>query len=454
MDFSFLSNPTALQLPDPTAMAIRGQTLANLSQQNQEGQMKLDALRQAQEVKQAAARVFGDAQSMGWDAAIKKAASEGNTLGAAAALQLRRQDEGDAAKIDNDRAQANERNSAAVKNTMAAKVDGFKQFASVVTGVASGQVPVSDGAMSAAYESARAILPDNVVRTMPADPAQFKQWATQFADPKTLTEIWEKQQTVPATVAKDYSTANKNNVEAQYIPQDSNSRRITANAAASNASTNAGELGLKRDQYNNPLLQHVIDPNNGALAFNPRSGAFNPATDANGNPLPNQGKPLTEVQGNATAFGMRMKAADEIFSGLESSGFDPGTLPNTYLPANKIGNYLADPKAQQAYQSKLNFMTASLRKESGAAISASEFESEDKKYFPQPGDSAQVRAQKAQMRELAMQAMAIQAGPGSKNIEGVKGSAGVAPPRLGEVRKGYLYKGGDPASQSSWEKVN
>jgi len=35
-----------------------------------------------------------------------------------------------------------------------------------------------------------------------------------------------------------------------------------------------------------------------------------------------------------------------------------------------------------------------LRKESGAAIAASEFDNAEKQYFPQPGDSDQVISQK------------------------------------------------------------
>jgi len=66
VDFSFLANPTALQLPDPTAMAIRGQTLANLTQQNQEGQAKLDAIRRAQEGQDALAQVLPALQAAGY----------------------------------------------------------------------------------------------------------------------------------------------------------------------------------------------------------------------------------------------------------------------------------------------------------------------------------------------------------------------------------------------------
>lgn len=281
MDFSFLSQPAQLQLPDPTAMAVRGQTLANLTQQNQENQYKLDAMKQAQEVKIAAGKVFGDAQTMGWDAAIRKAAQEGNNLGAAAALQLRRDDEGAAAKVDNDRAQAEERRSLALKNTTGAKAEAFKTFAPLVTGLASGQVPVNDQTQSAVYESARALLPENVVRTMPSDPAQMANWAKQFADPTVLNTLWKDSQEVPAKVGLDNANANRANVEAQYIPQDSASRRMTAGAAVSNAATSAQRLAF--DQSGNGADKWVNDLPRG-VQVNMATGATRPIT-AGGAPI-------------------------------------------------------------------------------------------------------------------------------------------------------------------------
>jgi hypothetical protein len=75
------------------------------------------------------------------------------------------------------------------------------------------------------------------------------------------------------------------------------------------------------------------------------------------------------------------------------------------------------PEQQKVAQARINFITAVLRKESGASISPSEFTTAEKNYFPKPGDDASVVAQKQKTRELAIKAMGIQAGPGAKNIE-------------------------------------
>jgi len=150
-------------------------------------------------------------------------------------------------------------------------------------------------------------------------------------------------------------------------------------------------------------------------------------------------KPLTEAQGNATAFGMRMAESNKLLKNLEDKG-----ITNTGLIRQAIGGavgltpfvgeklqsavkasmnplpgVLGGPSSgQQEYdQAKQNFITAVLRKESGAAIGVSEFKTEDEKYFPQAGDTDKVIAQKQAARELAIKAMGIQAGPqGARNI--------------------------------------
>jgi len=150
------------------------------------------------------------------------------------------------------------------------------------------------------------------------------------------------------------------------------------------------------------------------------------------------GKPLTESQGNATAFGMRMKESNQLINDLEKKG-----VTNTGVVRSTIGGivgmtpFIGD-KMQQGVQSGMNvfpgalggpsaeqqqvdaarknFITAVLRKESGAAISPTEFYTEAQKYFPQPGDAASVIKQKQNARETAIKALEIQAGPGANAI--------------------------------------
>jgi hypothetical protein len=151
-------------------------------------------------------------------------------------------------------------------------------------------------------------------------------------------------------------------------------------------------------------------------------------------------KPLTEAQGKSTAYGMRMEAANKILTDLEKKGVTNtgivrsaigGTVGLTPFIGEKLQdatNALINPlpgvlggpsaEQQQVDQARRNFITAVLRQESGAAIAASEFANEEKKYFPQVGDTPEVIAQKQKARELAIKAMNIQAGPqGMRNAQ-------------------------------------
>ena len=137
-----------------------------------------------------------------------------------------------------------------------------------------------------------------------------------------------------------------------------------------------------------------------------------------------EGKPLNETQGNSVAYGIRMKEANSNIERLASEGTERAAIgAGTQYGIGGIVNALpsalggANPQQQQFQQAKLNFITAILRKESGAAIGQDEFEREDQKYFRQVGDSDAVAAQKKQARQTAIRAMEIQAGPGAKEIQ-------------------------------------
>jgi hypothetical protein len=164
-----------------------------------------------------------------------------------------------------------------------------------------------------------------------------------------------------------------------------------------------------------------------------------------GTPLRGKGTALTESQGNATAYGMRMREANAILEPLENAGktntgLIKGAVSGAVGLVPFIGDKLEDvsgsifnalprvlgglsPEQQQVAQARINFITAILRKESGAAIGASEFATAEKNYFPKPGDDAATIAQKQAARKTAIKAMEIQAGPGAKQM----GGAGVLP---------------------------
>lgn len=135
--------------------------------------------------------------------------------------------------------------------------------------------------------------------------------------------------------------------------------------------------------------------------FGPKSGAS---------------KPLNDTQAKALLFGTRMSEADKILGDLATQGTTtsiPGT--NTGYGVGAVVSALAGDKQQQLNQAKRDFLNAVLRRESGAAIGASEFDSGDKQYFPQPGDGPGVIAQKSKNRQLAIQGILAEVPEGQRN---------------------------------------
>ncbi len=111
-------------------------------------------------------------------------------------------------------------------------------------------------------------------------------------------------------------------------------------------------------------------------------------------------KRYTEGQSKAGGFAFRLNTAIPILTELENKvGFSPEALAGQVaenIPL--LGNLIIGEDRQVYNQAKENFVTAVLRKESGAVISDSEFKREDRKYFPQAGDGPRVIANKRKAR--------------------------------------------------------
>jgi len=131
-------------------------------------------------------------------------------------------------------------------------------------------------------------------------------------------------------------------------------------------------------------------------------------------------KPPTEGQAKALLFGSRMQIADDALNELAGQGH----LTPSYakqgadaIPtwaggriASAAANAFASPQEQQIEQAQRDFINAVLRRESGAAIGKDEFTNAAQQYFPQPGDSPEVRRQKAINRQTAIAGMKTEFG--------------------------------------------
>ena len=135
-------------------------------------------------------------------------------------------------------------------------------------------------------------------------------------------------------------------------------------------------------------------------------------------------RPMTEYQGKAALYASRMTQAEPLIERFK----DANTLYNKNAAAVPLaGNFLAGDDFQQLDQAKRNFINATLRQESGAAIGQAEFDNAEKQYFPQPGDGPEVIEQKRQNRALAAAQMAKAAGPGYAPPPASKAPAPAAP---------------------------
>jgi hypothetical protein len=170
-----------------------------------------------------------------------------------------------------------------------------------------------------------------------------------------------------------------------------------------------------------PSIDQLLQ--NGWTSIAPKSGAVltQVGTDANGQPVFDYvatAPKLTEDQSKAMNFASRMEASSPIIDKFEQQGADYLARAANSLPGG-LGNYMQTPEFQQYTQAKEDFLRAVLRKESGAVISNEEMVGGDRQYFPAPGDSPAVIAQKRQNRRVALEAMKSAAGPGATLIPGI-----------------------------------
>ena len=146
-----------------------------------------------------------------------------------------------------------------------------------------------------------------------------------------------------------------------------------------------------------------------------------------------EGKKPTGEENKASGFAQRMEFSEAKLKQIENkvaeaklSGQKAGT-PYATTETNAvgaipfIGEWARNRKMttqQQLYrQAQENWVTANLRKESGAVIGDAEMDREIKKYFPQPNDAPETILQKSQARQVTMDAMRTEAGVAYKPFD-------------------------------------
>jgi hypothetical protein len=117
---------------------------------------------------------------------------------------------------------------------------------------------------------------------------------------------------------------------------------------------------------------------------------------------------ITGDQRKTASFATRLESANAIIDANENVG--TGYLQEGLASVPFFGSKLASTEKQSLNQAQRDFINAQLRRESGATIQDTEFESAAKQYFPQPGEGAEIVAQKKEARRIAVENMKREAG--------------------------------------------
>lgn len=155
-----------------------------------------------------------------------------------------------------------------------------------------------------------------------------------------------------------------------------------------------------------------------------RAGQWNPGGRAAGGTSGGGELKLTEGQSKDMVYLRRGSEAnallDKYANNLTMTGGDQGWrgIADSVVRGLPFGlgegaaaNVAVSGERQQAEQAAKEFLSAILRKDTGAAITNQEIEIYGKTYLPQPGDSESTLQQKARARQVALEAIETGLGP-------------------------------------------
>jgi len=207
-----------------------------------------------------------------------------------------------------------------------------------------------------------------------------------LVDPTTYEVVYKGGSNAQPTASiQEYQYAVQNGYKGSYVDyqnEDANRKRVAAGG-----SQDSNRL-LTRDEllsYNKPAGTTFAD----VMGQTPT-------------------KALTDVQAKEQAYGTRASEANTYIEKLANSvvGMNPlSYAAQSAAEPNAIGNAFVSDNVRQVRQAERNFLTAILRRESGAVISPTEFKDGEKQYFPRPGDDEGTLAQKAENRQTAISTM-------------------------------------------------
>jgi hypothetical protein len=156
-------------------------------------------------------------------------------------------------------------------------------------------------------------------------------------------------------------------------------------------------------------------------------------------------KKLTETQSKDLAYYERGKAALNKLDADRAASMS--SLYNSTIGEAPfgVGNYMQTQSSRQGKQAAADFLAAILRKDSGAALTKSDFDIYSTIFMPQFGDDPDTLSQKAESRTKALEALRV--GLGSAEILASAGAPTPPPsPRTAAPSGNTAVKPGSPAA--------
>lgn len=375
--------PQKFDTPDPVEQYTKGIQLKGLMSQQAVADQTLADDRSSRDAFSASG---GDSSKY-----LQALASSGNYKAYAAAMKQKQDQEKAVVDMDHTRAQTTQAQASAGKSNVDAQVATIERVSSILS---TAKDPQSYAAARAAvgkmFPQALANLPEQfdpmIVQSTIAGGMKRSEQLKAEHDAKVAAETNRHNTTTEGETGRHNRSSEGIQIRGQNMV-DSRSREATA-ATVTKPFEVTGPDG-------NPILVQQDKAGN----IKPVQG-YSPKTAAD--------KPLNEGQSKALLFGSRMREADKVLETLAKEGTN-ASVPGSRAPGiGGVISALSTGNQQSLDQAKRDFMTAVLRRESGASIAPSEFATADKQYFPQIGDSEKVLKQKAANRKMAIDGVLIE----------------------------------------------
>jgi hypothetical protein len=197
-----------------------------------------------------------------------------------------------------------------------------------------------------------------------------------------------------------------------FRQQEAQRAQANSDRSAKLAQSNADrpDLRVMKDASGNDVLYSVDRDSGKASAVEVPGGS----AGGTANPFSYGGK-MNESQSKDAGYANRLFRAEQVLRDpnvIEAAqSWNQAGIEGAPLIPSMVKNWAHSTDYQKFDQAKRDFVNAVLRRESGAAISQSEFDNAIKQYFPAPGDSPERLAEKQKNRQDTIAGIAGGGGP-------------------------------------------